>query len=127
MTAMIHVADITPDLTVLIGDRGFVLRVGGRDVEADGGELIAALTRAQPLAALAARSETPVSGMSAPVERMLAKFCCSRVPAGCPAEIPSENGGVWKCTVEGEHDRHEADGASPLPVWYDGDTEASYE
>ena len=34
-------------------------------------------TRAKPVAALVARSETPISGMSAPVERMLAKFGCT--------------------------------------------------
>lgn len=77
---MIHVAEIGPDADILIGDSGrFVLRVAGRSAEADAGELLAALTRAKPVAALVARSATPIGGMSAPVEAMLSKFGCTRV------------------------------------------------
>lgn len=76
---MIHVGKVSPGVTILINDSGqFVLRSGSGDVEVDGAELVAAVNRASQIAALVARSETPISGMSAPVERMLAKFGCRR-------------------------------------------------
>jgi len=78
MADTINVAAIGPDVDLLINDSGsFVLRVAGRRVEVDGDALAEALGRAKPVAALVARSETPISGMTAPVERMLAKFGCT--------------------------------------------------
>ena len=84
-TEMIHAGDVGPDAALLINDSGaFVLRSGGHSAELDADALVAAITRAAPLAALVARSETPISGMSGPVERMLSRFGCERVP-GTPA------------------------------------------
>ena len=41
----------------------------------------------------------------------------------CPATVGS-HGGEYICTLAAGHDgQHEAHGASPLPVWHDGDTE----
>lgn len=82
---VIHVGDVGPAAVLLINDSGmFVLRDGTHSTELDGAALVAAIERAKPLAALVARSETPIAGMSGPVERMLARFGCERV-AGTPA------------------------------------------
>lgn len=83
---MIHAGEIGLDAALLINDSGtFVLRSGAHSTEFDGDALVAAITRAKPLAALVARSATPISGMSGPVERMLARFGCERVGATPPA------------------------------------------
>lgn len=48
-------------------------------------------------------------------------MCAARVPGG-------EHGGFFTCTLGAGHGgRHEAHGASPLPVWGDGDTAAGYD
>jgi hypothetical protein len=83
---MIHAGEVGPGAALLISDSGaFVLRSGGHSTELDADALIAAITRAGPLAALVARSATPISGMSGPVERMLARFGCERVAGTPPA------------------------------------------
>jgi hypothetical protein len=45
----------------------------------------------------------------------------------CPATIPSRHG-EYICTLDAGHaGQHEAHGASPLPVWHDGDADYSVE
>lgn len=89
--AMISAGDAGPDVTLLINDSGgYVLRTRGQDIEVDGGLLAEALARSGPVAALVARSKTPISGISAPVERMLTRFGCTLDVAGQPAASPSE-------------------------------------
>ena len=80
---MINVGEIGPDVTFLINDSGgIVLRVAGKDAEVNSDALADALARSVQVAALMARSATPISGMSAPIERMLAdRFGCTREKA----------------------------------------------
>ena len=80
MADLISAGEISGGLVLLINDTGHViLRAGGQSVEADPAKLAAALARVKPVAELAARSGTPISGMSGPVERSLAHFGCSRL------------------------------------------------
>jgi hypothetical protein len=66
---------------VLINDDGaVVLRDGDHSVTADPAELAAILTRVLPVCHLVARSATPISGMSAAIERSLLHYGCRRVP-----------------------------------------------
>jgi hypothetical protein len=76
---MILVGDVGPGVTMLINDDGaLILRTADGPIEVDGEKLFGALTRSKPVAALVARSETPISGMSPAIERALTRFGCSR-------------------------------------------------
>lgn len=80
---MINAGRVGPDVDVLINDNGaFVLLVDGHLFEVDGDQLAALLERARPVATLVAGSKTPISGMSAPVERVLAQRGCTRMTWG---------------------------------------------
>jgi hypothetical protein len=75
---MINAGEISPDVTLLINDSGrFVLRTAGQCIEVDGDSLAEALARTRPVAALVARSGTPISRMSDPVRRSLTHLGCT--------------------------------------------------
>jgi len=77
--AMINAGEVGPDVTMLINDSGaIVLRGPSGEVEVTHGAMTDALARVRPVADLVARSETPISGMSAAIERSLAHFGCAK-------------------------------------------------
>jgi hypothetical protein len=78
MTKMISAGEIGTGVTMLISDAGtIVLRGPAGEVEVTHGAVTDALARIRPVADLVARSETPISGMSAPIARSLEHFGCT--------------------------------------------------
>ena len=76
---MINAGEINTGVTMLISDSGtIILRGSSGDVEVTLGAITDALARVKPVAELVARSKTPISGMSAAIERSLAHFGCAK-------------------------------------------------
>ncbi len=75
---MISAGEVGPGVALLINDSGcYVLCSAGQAIEVDGHVLAEALARTRPVADLVARSDTPISGISARVERSLEHFGCA--------------------------------------------------
>ena len=76
---MINAGEINTGVTMLINDAGaIILRGPSGEVEVTHGAITDALARVKPVAELVARSQTPISGMSAAIERSLAHFGCAK-------------------------------------------------
>ena len=80
---MINAGEVGPDVTLLINDSGNIVLCGpGGEVEVASAALVKTLARVEPVRALVARSETPISGMSDPIRRSLDKFGCTLEETG---------------------------------------------